>query len=204
MGNCSFAEDASEGSTVNCTVSIPEGRLYYSNVNFDIGTSNVAKCPIINFSPYYYRRSNTAGFTPRGETTAIDCSAVEPDAKCFGGAAPTLVPEFPKNTGLYFLTGVTPASSYTLPSENKTRWYGGTDHVNYLVTNNLASPNRYNPVGAGVNQRVGIDGLEPNWYGYTITCTTNWARTLYTINLTIQDENEDGDPLGADEYTDWF
>ncbi|MEK2644527.1 hypothetical protein [Bdellovibrio sp. BCCA] len=205
MGNCAFDADSPLESTLNCNISVPEGQLYYSNVNFDIGTLSPEKCPIISFRPYYYLRSNTAGFTPPGDTTVVDCS-LQSDPKCYGGAAPTLIPEFPKNTGLYFLTFVSQNASFKLPSENKTRWYGTDERVNYLVTNNLTAFET--PVGAGPRQRVGRpDPLNDpqTWFGYEIKCTTHWGRELYTIKLTIRDENEENnDPLGGDEYTDWF
>ncbi|WP_374078290.1 hypothetical protein [Bdellovibrio bacteriovorus] len=203
MGNCSLPADATQGSTVNCTVSIPEGQLYYSNVNFDVGTFNANSCPIVEFRPYYYMRANTANFTPPGETAAIDCSLLQ-DKKCWGGAAPTMVTDFPKNTGYYFLTLVNATTNYTLPSENKTRWYGG-DGVNYLVTNDLSLADAIAPVATGSQQRVGQVALDPNWYGYQVNCTDHWARVLYTINLTIRDENQDNAHSGPeDELTDWF
>ncbi|CAE78692.1 hypothetical protein AB1A81_03380 [Bdellovibrio bacteriovorus] len=200
---------------ITCAFSIPEARLFYSHVNFKMGTSVASACPILKFRPYYYVRSNldvvapdpaamppilgSPGYTPPGSDTAISCGDGK-DKSCYGGAAPTLVPEFPKNGGLYFLTHINSESAYKLGSENSLRYYGnGGVLVNYLVTNNL------DPVGRGITVATNSnknERVEDTFFDYHISCVNYWGETLYEINLFISDENFD-DSGGVDNYIDW-
>jgi len=197
MGNCSFVSTAPAGSSMNCVVTIPEAQLYYSKVQFSIGTTDPVRCPIIHFTPYYYVRSNQAGYLPPDADETIDCSSLA-EAKCFGGSAPSLVPEFPKSNSLYFLTMVTPITSYTLGSGNKLRWYGPS-HVNYLVTNDLTD--RATAIPGKPKEYVGGTG---NWQDHNISCSNFWGETLYNIRLIVRDEDQDEQHSGPlDDFPDW-
>ncbi len=88
---------------------------------------------------------------------------------------------------------------HTILSENKTQRYRGYG-VNFSITNDLSTAGKAATVAMGVrNERVG-----GSWKDYSITCSNIWGETLYTINLTITDQNmENTDPGGSDEYPDW-
>lgn len=201
FAGCYLDKDASPPSYASCKVTIPEGQLYYSNLNFKIGTFKPESCPILSFAPYYYQRSNSNAYVPPGATDPIDCSQPRAlnDAKCYGGAAPTIMgSDFPQGTGYYFLSTQATESSFKLASENKTQWYGGLD-VNYLATNDLIA-GRGSTVVGGANERVG-----GTWQDYHITCSDRWGHLLYDITLIIEDEDKEGIPSGVeDEFTDWF
>lgn len=198
--------------SITCNFTVPEAQLYYSQLQFKMGTKTVASCPIIKFRPYYYQRSNLApveddpgtpgddtapGYIPPGEDTDYDCSKAE-DPQCFGGAAPTLVPDFPENRGVYTLSHVAAESAYVLPAENTLRYYGGT-LVNYLATNNLSSAARaLSETGTAARK----ERVANTYVDYRVSCENYWGETLYDMTLKISDENFD-DAGGNDDYDDW-
>ena len=46
-----------------CTLPVPEGRLFYSSVNFQLAW-NTQSCKILVFQPYFYHASNSDTFSP--------------------------------------------------------------------------------------------------------------------------------------------
>ncbi len=146
-------------------------------------------------------RSNSATYLPpdvTGPTGTIDCSVDKPPVKCFGGAAPTLITDFPKNNGRYFVTQFTPEANFDIKSENALRWYEGYP-VNYLITNNLSAANRAMNVTGGARERVA-----DTFRDYYLSCRDNWGNTTHSLTVTIADENDDY-PSGthSDDYPDW-
>ncbi|WII71333.1 hypothetical protein QJS83_12755 [Bdellovibrio sp. 22V] len=194
IGNCSIPNLAPIGHLEECTISIPELKLYYSDVHFNVGTLADNSCAHINFSPYYYLRSTDAAYLPPGETSTVDCSPTQKPAKCYGGAATNIAPDFPKNVGVYFLPSLNPSAIFTLKSENATRLYGGA-RVNYLASNSLTKASQSVAEPPGLKERA---GGAFNWVNYTFTCRDIWAKPLYTIELTITEENKE-----LDEFDDW-
>jgi hypothetical protein len=201
-GTCSITND--ETKEKDCEIKIPEARLYYSRLSFKVGTNVPDRCPILKFRPYYYQRSDDNGYDPPGETTAVDCSADRPtNLACYGGAAPYLEElkgKFPSSTGLYVLTGASSSSTYTLKSENTLRSYGGAP-VNFLSTNNLDASLR----SLAGDSLLFTERVPDAWQDYQILCTDRWGEELYTINLTLSDENVDGGlgDIDEDTYKDW-
>lgn len=201
-GSC--AVNSTSSNNIDCTVSIPEARLFFSKIKFNIGTENPTICPIITFAPYYYQRSSSATYLPpHKDATEVDCSGINgaapTDKYCYGGAAPTLVTDFPTNTGNYFLASVSPSKSYTLDSGNKTRYYG-TYPVNYLVTNDLSSNGRT----LSGDPLIRTERMPNTFQDYQATCSNYWGEVLYSISITVKDENMDGsDGTTHDEYPDW-
>lgn len=194
---CHISSTDTIGAVKYCVVTIPEAKLYYSNLKFVVGSNNASKCEIVTFSPYYYRRSNSDKFLPAGQDSATDCSPTSEkgdDRICYGGAAPTLFSDFPKTRGRYFNTSLLRQFSYKLPSENSTKWYGG-ESVNYLVANNITNPNS-TETGNGPGARTGA------WQDYEVACRDQWEEPLYQIHITIQDENFGG-ASGSDHFQDW-
>lgn len=194
-GNCEIASSANKGDAKTCVVRIPEAKLFYSSINYIIGTTNPAKCPIIDFQPYYYRRSDEANFRPEGQTADVNCStsATSDNKLCYGGSAPKLVTGFPENTGTYFITSLGKVAIFDLASENSIKWYGGA-MVNYLVTNNLVAT-ASTEVSNGPRARAG------QWHNYVATCLDVWYEPQFKITVKIHDENFDD--TGSDHFQDW-
>ncbi|MNL03886.1 hypothetical protein D3C87_1244350 [compost metagenome] len=160
-----------------------------------------ASCPILSFAPFYYKRSENAAFQPAGKDEPTDCDPAtreSDDPVCYGGAAPTMIGGFPFSTGSYFNTNIISQSTYALPSENSTRWYGG-QRVNYLANNTITDPTSTLDDNSS-QARVGAG----EWRDWSVSCTNMWGETMYKINFWIEDVNidPDGGP-GADQYTDW-
>lgn len=215
---CNVPVGATGGSkNITCTFSVPEARLYYSHVQFKVGTGAAASCPILMFRPYYYKRSNadviaadpgatppvvgSPGYTPPAkDATPLSCSTGK-EIPCWGGAAPHLVPGFPDNKALYLMTAISPSSDFNLKSENSTRYYGTSVLTNYLVTNNLDPVDRVGDVAPGVgrvNERV-----DSTYVDYKVTCYDKWYEQLYSITVVIADENIEGG-MANDHFMDWF
>lgn len=200
---------------ITCSFTVPEGQLYYSTLQFRMGSKAAASCPILKFRPYYYQKSAASpvaddpgtpgdetapGYTPSGSDTELSCADGK-EALCFGGAAPHMVEGFPENTGRYFLPQVTPESSYNLDSENKLRSYYGAG-VNYLVTNDLPTPDRAANANAPADLAASRERVGGTFNDYYVWCETFWAEPVFSIKVMISDENED--PTGGlDQYPDW-
>lgn len=197
---------------ITCNFSIPEGQLYYSKLQFRMGSRAAASCPILKFRPYSYQKSNISpvaadttagtpaipGYKPQGTTTELSCADGK-EPKCYGGAAPFMVEGFPESTGHYFLPSVTAETSYVLNSENALRSYYGTG-VNYLATNDLPDDgSRATDEAVTTNSQERVGGT---FVDYFVWCETMWAEQLFSIKLIISDENVDASG-GADQYRDW-
>lgn len=195
-GQCQINSTDNVGASKNCVITIPEAKLYYSDIQFYTGSTNPAKCPIVTFTPYHYQRSASQTFKPRGQTEEIDCSptADEPNILCFGGAAPGMFTDYLDSPSRYFNTELTKHASFDLKSENSKRMYGG-DKVNYLVTNNITDPTS-DDLTNGPRARTGAE-----WTDYKVSCKDQWEEPLYEINIIIQDENFVG--TGTDHFEDW-
>lgn len=196
-----------------CTIKVPEARLFYSDVEFSVGTTDAVGCPIVHFQPYYYRRSNTTGYYAPGVDKDTDCSKSRSEISkdCYGGAAPQIVSDFPKNTSLYFLSMLNTTASFKISSSNKIRSYSGRS--NMMLTNDLPygadadavtstpATGRYLNVASGNAARLGGD---PDSYftDYYISCENLWGETTREIKIMIEDENvENG--INIDDYPDW-
>ena len=199
---CAVPRMATQGTEIFCAFKIPEARLYHSDLKFMVGTTMSASCPMLSFSPYFYRRSNNAVFKPAGQNTPVNCdpnTSTTDSPVCYGGAAPAMISNFPRSTGTYFNTNIMSYSIYQLLSENKKRMYGGV-MVNYLANNTITSPTS-SVGGDGAQARVG--GGE--WRDYSVTCNNMWGEMMYRIHFWIEDENVNPAPgeVGQDQYTDW-
>jgi hypothetical protein len=192
---CEIPKLAPVGTSIPCHISVPEAKLYFSNLKFVVGTTMPAVCPRLIFSAYYYRRSNEPDFNPAGQTEAINCSntATKDDRRCYGGAAPAMFSDFPGSSGRYFNTNLKTQSTFDLPSENSTRWYGGSS-VNYLTTNIITDPTLV-VTGNDADARAG------QWQDYSVSCRDIWNEPIFEIEIFIQDENYD--TTGSDHFTDW-
>ena len=88
---------------VTCTADIPEGRLYFSDINVT-WSFLPTQCLRASYIPSRYPASNNLNYDPPGGgTTTIDCTGIgttaEP-AQCWGGSAPPVVTTFPLDSAL--------------------------------------------------------------------------------------------------------
>jgi hypothetical protein len=196
-GVCSIDPDNLAANDITCDITIPEGWLFYSKMTLEYGTGNNVECPRIEFYPYYRKQSNSAAYVPRGATADVDCTDPTTVA-CYDGAALDIVPNFPKNTGLWFptenVTNFTSVVNSAWSQESKT----GNTHT----CNNLAVGSRGADVTVG---GVQIYESSAGWQDYVIACYDPHQGTLYRITMTIADEDTDASDTdaGNDEFYDW-
>lgn len=63
-----------------CLVNIPEGRLFYSRIRFDLKKSAAdSGCAVIKFYPYSYRKSNLPALVEPRKPTEVNPPGAEPD-----------------------------------------------------------------------------------------------------------------------------
>lgn len=191
--NCSLPSNtlpSTPAANGTCTVQIPELDLYYSDLEFRVSTNSAATCAQIVFTPFQYRRSNSATFVNDADGTTIDCTAVPPDLYCFGGAAKFIqqLDSYPTNTAIYFLTANELSKSYTMLSADVNR---STDRhasmsENINVANNFTG-NRATSVLDGAGGIV--DYVANSFVDYRFDCNDRWGETLYSWTLTIGDDD---------------
>jgi hypothetical protein len=205
---CSMTTLVAPETVQTCNVTIPEGQLYYSDINFLVGTKIPAMCPVIAFYPYYHLRSMSATYKPVDETS-FDCSGSKymETPECWGGAAPQIIPNFPKNFGWYHLPAVTTYKTYTLPAENTTRWYGNRSKKNFGATNNLPDASRNATIASKpyvVDTTTSELAAFTKMHDYFVVCEDLWAHPIYTIKLNIIDEDTQNSQGTLDEVEDWL
>lgn len=194
-GTCQIRSNSPLNSEIDCDISVPEGQLYYSAVNFTVGTKLAALCTTLNFYPYYYRiDASDTDYFPPGEKEPAKCSTeIGSNKKCWGGAAPHLVPDFPSSDGVYFMPPNGPQKTFTLESGNSLRWTAGRN--NYSTVNNMLLGSR----GTARPGRYTANSMSD----YVITCEDLWAHPIYTINLNLTDEDTETTQGVQDEVRDW-
>ncbi|WP_413585795.1 hypothetical protein [Bdellovibrio sp. HCB274] len=205
---CKINSLAGDGYTEQCTATIPEGQLYYSDVIFTVGTKLATMCPIVSMHFYYYIRSNSATYMPPGDTTTVDCSTEakrDAEKKCWGGAAPQILDtDFPKNTGLYHLTGASLFNSYTLESANSVRWDNDGMASNLMSTNNMEDTDRDTPATKYfVDTTDSVSIAKTRMRDYWVACRDLWNHPRYYIRLKLIEEDTKSQDGTLDEVEDW-
>lgn len=202
QGGCYFETTDSAPMGKSCTVRIPELTLHYSDLSFTLGSDDAVTCAQVAFSPYFYRRSTANNFLAPGDSATTDCTAGD-EAKCWGGAAVTMVAGFPKVTGSYFLPAITASQTFTLKASNTLKLASTSDvnlRGNINSCNNLPIASRT----AAIATPVVYDGAD-DYYDYEIYCRDKWGATKYMITLTIADYDtvDSAADVSSDHYYDW-
>jgi len=203
QGMCIIPAETAEGFVLACTVTIPEARMFYSRLQFVIeGEPGI--CDVVEFLPYFYQASAERLFEPDWRTTGmIDCSLPFEDlaTDCFNGIAPSLVPGFPDNVGLFFLPMADRTTTLTMTQSAQE-----ADRLNNRFTSNtLAQPSRGLNLGFTGDTFVGESGegyVGFSMQDYTVVCRDVWDQPNYTIALTIVDEDDEG-PFNSPNDTDF-
>lgn len=182
---CTANGTAASPANVTCTVNVPETQLFYSKMKFTI-THDTATCSLASFCPYYYQKSNAAGFDPDGTGTAVDCSATPVPDACYGGPAKELVPSFRPVTGgntCIFSTSSTALEKTASAPNEKTSRQG--DRHNRYLSNDYATANR-----AVANPAVAYEGyVASSMQDYTVSCEDKHGNNLSTITIYVIDSN---------------
>lgn len=200
-----------------CTISVPELRLYYSELQFSVGTANAVSCPFLTFTPYYFARSITNGVTFSGNYEARQCLAnLSSDAACWGGAAKSIVTNagftFPQTKSVYFTPEEGNMSKlYKLDSMNtqrqttaaavaaKTISADDSWTTNCNVANNLDSGSRAaSYAGNGVNYAG--SGYYQDYY---VACRDEYYEPTYAITVTINDADTPTAEGISNQVYDW-
>jgi hypothetical protein len=167
------ASTAASGTVYPCSdITIPEIELYYSDIHFVI-TSAANTCKLISFRPYYYLKSvSNAYVNPAG--TTVDCTANPTPIDCYGGVGTQIIPAFPNNGGVYFLTAAGLTQTFTGTSANTQRQQAGpyTGLTNRWVANNAGAATR----AAGI-----ANELEPgSMLDYRVVCSDSLDHEFMT------------------------
>lgn len=213
--SCSIAPGSVMGATPqNCTVTVPELKLYYSKLNFKVGTLDPVNCPFVSFTPYYYLRSVVNMVNDWEEvSTSVTCSSTKYAKSCFGGAGPAMLEDFGKSFGRYFQSAIGNETNYKLDSSNTVRQLGYWA-TNLMVTNDIGDPDAGNettsPAKASWQEKVTAvtagtaRPLETYWQDYTVQCRDLWGASTYSIVIKISDENTESSTTGTiDHFLDW-
>lgn len=206
---CSLPPASIAGSSQTCTVTVPELQLYYSNLQFKVGTLDRVACPFVSFTPYYYVRSRQEMVNSWDDKTKVSCDADPYAATCFGGAGPVMISDFKNDRGRYFVSATTNEGNYPLPSSNKTRQLGPLN-TNIMVTNDISVPTagQESTIQPGdaypvANQFEKVTGAG-TWQDYVVACKDMWGATTHSITIKISDRNTESSTGGpVDHFADW-
>ncbi len=200
--NSTVCQATAASPNVTCTVNIPEGRLFYSSLSFQFAWTT-SKCRILHFQPYYYQASVTAGFAPPWATDAtLDCSKIPFPSGCWSGAAPYLVPQFPKYIGLYYTLDESQATgplNHTETLKSANTLFAGS---NRLTVNDLAIGKR------GISYSGGFMGsdayLAGTFVDYLFYCRDDYDDPLpYFIHLNVRDVDSAVGNVPEDDHFTW-
>ena len=188
---------------VTCSVPIPEGRIYFSSLNFQFSW-NTGSCKLLTFQPYYYQASNTANFSPPWVTSPIDCSASPILGTCFGGAAVGIVPSFPKFRALIYTPDESLPPGPQTHTETVSSANAGSVGSNRQTVNDLALGKRATAYPAGT-AFIGTDAYLANTFvDYTFACADDYSDPLpYRIHVNITDINSSPTNPVINNFNTW-
>ncbi|WP_413290395.1 hypothetical protein [Bdellovibrio sp. HCB337] len=200
LGNCYLDSTTVFPATKACTIRVPELQLHFSDLSFRVGTGSTDTCALVSFQPYYYRKSDQAGFVPAPGVAAVDCTDSSLK-ECWGGAAPAIIENFPTVGGSYFLPDVMTETTYNLKSSNSRYILASGDDASLLT--NVGVANNLIDLATPVVSPAYVGGGA--YQDYQVTCEDEWAEVLYAITLTIADDDTEAtlNTPAKDHYFDW-
>lgn len=182
---CVVPDGTPVGTNITCKASIPEGMLHFSSLTINTAVNKKGACGILNFEPYFYRASNSAGFLPEWASTApIDCSQPigQLSSDCFSGVGVDMLKDvgFPQFIGMYD----TPdddgniTQTFSARSANTAHRFSGNRWTNNTLTYR----------GASISNPPLADGyVASSMQDYLLTCDDEYGDLQYSITLTIAD-----------------
>jgi len=206
-------------SDIECTVTIPEGQLFFSHLRLSLNTAPEI-CEILFVIPYHYLASASTEFLPEWADSQINCSGSDPSqlpADCFSGVGAffqgpnggTL--NFPAKRGFVFPNnGDGFNGHFTIPISA----FEADRRTNRFTVNDLLIPGRLLSlalagdifIGEGGDGYIGLDYpvFATRMRDYVFDCRDKWEQPQYSIRLTIKDEDIDEDPPDPSPLDDDF
>jgi hypothetical protein len=216
---------------VTCTVTIPEGRLFFSSLSFQFSWLPSSNCKLLLFQPYFYQISTSSSFQPLTPGLPIPSPAPAPlncsqgsasPAGCFGGAAASMVPNFPTSTGVLYQPNeadLTVPNTVTskLNSTNSSSYNRGLNSLR-MVVNDLSPADI---AGAGFLAQIitnpfpgtmGPSGFElegyaggSSWSNYVFSCRDDYFDpTPYQITVFVKKKNSvTGASTVEEDFASW-
>jgi hypothetical protein len=174
------------GSNLVCLAYVPEAQLYFSSLIFTQSTDSVQDCAIMQYSPYFYKMANTAGFVGYGQSPATtDCSVVPTPAPCYDGPA-TLVTDFPNYTGYYYLSAQGLSKPYSIASANSRFAPSNTWTSNSL---GLDTAPLFTARGSSYAKAGSFRGyVAGSMHDYSFQCLDEWGQEHYSITIYVSDD----------------
>jgi hypothetical protein len=192
-------EATDSNPVVTCTITVPEARLFFSKVRFNYSWRN-DKCKLMFFHPYYYKASTSAAYSPVWVDSPIDCSKSPIPGDCFGGAAPQIVPGFPKTDSIIHPSDPTTTSPQSDHKDLASGWSLQRYYSNRTTVNDIA------PSKKGSNQSFPAENetyLANTYVDYQFICRDDWYDDqTYKITVFIKDEDSAGPPP-QDHFSTW-
>lgn len=181
LSNCTIPLSSATGTSINCTMSVPEAELHYSSLYMKVGSSDTSKCALVLFYPYVYQASSAASYTlPRyGAATTAVCNASPLPLNCYDGPATLLHPTYPYITHTYMVTENTPEAEFTITS-------GWTNNrlTNTWVANAITNAAAGDSVTAPGSTRAATY-VANTMQDYQAKCIDEYNETIYTITVKI-------------------
>lgn len=188
VGECVVDEGEKRGTEVECPIRIPEGQLFFGELQFRV-KARVEGCAQMIFHPFYYLESRSPSFQRTRTDAAIDCSKDEIPKECYNGPAPDLVEGWPEYTGKYVNLSTAREAEFTIPSANsKMR------NNNRWIVNDLDDSLR------GESFRGFVGGTMRNW-GFQ--CRDKYSEILRHITVKFSDIDAPPDTEGVDNFSGW-
>jgi len=224
-GTCQVNTGAAIRQTT-CTIRIPEGQLYFSNLRLTYGTANPTSCKRVQFVPAVYQMSDDPAFvTPYDPSSAgIDCSATAlidfpgmpglpalgSNLSCINGPARALYNDWPTTAFSYIVpvAGALNEASEEIPSGNgNISSFPTIIDGNYFT--NVATVNKIDDPTSDVLSPT--DGLEMylgnSMRPYRARCLDSREQILAEVLVYIADEDletgEDPNDANNDQFFDF-
>lgn len=212
LGTCSATTTTANVPKTTCSISVPEGQLFYSKLVFKIESDAEATCSQISFRPYYYLMSKSAGFfTPGTSTGAIDCSGVlwQTTLGCWNGPGTTILGTaalLRSAAGVYYTpTATTLSKTYEMASSPNDKYSSLNASTRYSA-NDLADATVSVATGNDPYVATGGDCTVGNnnpaggqcYFDWYFECRDAYNERQYSITARIVEV--DG---ATDSFTDW-
>lgn len=190
--------DVTTGTSATCTFNYSEALLYYSKTKISVNVPP-GTCDSFRFYPYYYRASNSNGFTSEWSPNlgAVNCysNSATANPNCFSGAALSVIPQgpngqnsFPSNKYLTYFPGNTFFNqNWTVPAA-----FDSNRKSNRWMANNLPLVNRNSQITLTGDGYAGGGEFQD----YLFNCYQNDGSLKYSVHVDVV-------PNSAATIQDW-
>ncbi len=191
----SVCQTSAAQSVLNCTIEVPQERLYSSALHFQLSWINSKNCNLLTFQPYYYQLSSSPSFHASPSKKPIDCSrGLYPD--CYGGAAPFLIPNFPNDRRFVYVSESTTMQpsifEEALPSAKSLNY-----ETNRLSVNDLPLAKRGTTYSSSQMGGFGDSYAANSFVDYSFTCSNEYGDSTQSIHLFVRDKIEKRDRINT-------